>query len=330
MRTIWFLLGEKRPKPCIGVGWRSVVSPRTLALAAAQALAAALIAVTPAAAAPIPGGLFISQYSCETLNPTGFGTCSGSFPDTGDNGLLSGEAAWFLDHFGMFARASANSTDRTGSDTAGASGIFTIELLVPPQQGLAAGALAYFRLPYHLDGTVSVDWGDNFVSTPGGLVNTSITNIDFVWFSNVADGATGTQTTQRFENLHYTGNNHFSATINDNLLVQAPITVGQSFFLTESVVLTVHGESRVAPTIGFVQGDFLHTATIGPATILDSSFQPISNPLILSATGFDFANPNAAGPGPGGSVPGPGALAMVASGGLVLAIRRYWRKSEGG
>src|SRR5438046_1305585 len=83
----------------------------------ARLLVIGLGAVTSAAAGLVvlPGGTIAVNSTCGTS----FGTCSFGIPDPADNGLQTGALAWFQDHFGAFARVSANSTDRTGSDNAG-------------------------------------------------------------------------------------------------------------------------------------------------------------------------------------------------------------------
>jgi hypothetical protein len=150
---------------------------------------------------------------------------------------------------------------------------------------MAQGDPGVLELPYHLHGTVTSDWGDTFV---GGM-QTSFANASLAWSYSGVDN--GVQTVDvNLENEHWSGN-HLSVVVDRDVLARVPFHVGQIFYLSETAILTVSGESRVAPAVGFVEADFLHTATLSPAIVLDQFGNPLSNPVIESDSGFDFAHP---------------------------------------
>jgi hypothetical protein len=150
---------------------------------------------------------------------------------------------------------------------------------------MALGDPGVLELPYHLHGTVTSDWGDTFV---GGM-QASFANASLAWsYSSVENGMQTVD--ESLENENWSGN-HLSVVVDRHVLARVPFHVGQIFYLSETAILTVSGESRVAPAVGFVEADFLHTATLSPAIVLDKFGNPLSNPVIESDSGFDFAHP---------------------------------------
>jgi hypothetical protein len=285
-------------------------APRTsFAWSWARLLATGLFALASAAAGPLlPGGYFFSAAQCggSGWSFLGFGTCSSGTPYPGVSGDGLGQIGWSQDHFGIFARASANSTGNAGVDVlANPIAQWDMETMIPAQGSLGLGQIGTFVLPFHLDGSVNIDWGDVFV---GGF-NVATSSVDLAFgmhLTNSTDLVTFTQLDYR----HWTGNK-LTASVNDNLMFSAPFRVGEAFIFGESLSLRVHANSGAPPEIGSVQADFLHTGTIGQAVILDSSGNPVSNPLILSANGFDFGTSSSAPSVP--SVPEPGSLWLMAS-----------------
>jgi hypothetical protein len=117
-------------------------------------------------------------------------------------------------------------------------------------------------------------------------------------------------------------------TISRTFLMTIPFTFGDEFILRRTVMLAAGlGCVDCSAT---VSGDFRDTGVLEKATVLDSSGREVPGAIILSLSGFDYLNPATAeppgvpGPGPGGSVPAPGTLAMVACGSIMLALRRRW------
>jgi hypothetical protein len=150
---------------------------------------------------------------------------------------------------------------------------------------MALGAPGVLELPYHLHGTVTIDWGDNVVEG----VHVGGAKASLVWgyigFSN------GMPTVDaNLENESWSGN-HLSVVVDRDVVARVPFHVGQIFYFDNSAKLMVSGDSPVAPAVGFVEADFLHTATLGPAIVLDKFGNPLSNPVIESDSGFDFAHP---------------------------------------
>jgi hypothetical protein len=150
---------------------------------------------------------------------------------------------------------------------------------------MALGDPGVLELPYHLHGTVTSDWGDNFV----GGVHVGGAKASLGWsYSSVSNGVETVDV--NLENENWSGN-HLSVVVDRDFVARMPFHVGQIFYLTETAKLAVSGDSPVAPAVGFVEGDFLHTATLGPAIVLDKFGNPLSNPVIESDSGFDFAHP---------------------------------------
>jgi hypothetical protein len=104
-----------------------------------------------------------------------------------------------------------------------------------------------------------------------------------------------------------------SVVVDRDVVARVPFHVGQIFYLGETARLLVSGDSPVAPAVGFVEGDFLHTATLGPAIVLDKFGNPLSNPVIESDSGFDFAHPQ---------VPEPSSALLLATAVTGLAASR--------
>src|SRR5262249_48374983 len=143
---------------------------------------------------------------------TSFGDLSfGGFNNSG--GFDSAESRFFHDSFGLFARGSANTTNGYQQGGGFAEGTYLESVLVPPQQGMLAGDPGTLVLPFHLDGTVDIDWG----GAPGGA------SVRFQWsVSRVdADGLGSNSSTPLNMNLLWNAD-HLSQTINQNVTVPVP------------------------------------------------------------------------------------------------------------
>jgi len=264
----------------------------------------------------LPGGNIAVNSSCGTT----FGSCSSA--SSSGNDLTFEQLNWFENKFGVLGRVSSNLTQGANFENAGASANYLTDLMIPPQQNLKAGDLVTFQLPYYIDGTVAIDWGDNFaVDADGNLIDLTKTAVDFTLASEILNLQTGQPDVQHLEDRHYSGNNHLTDVISDNVLVSGVVTIGEPFEYSLFLYLNANANFTGTPTSGFVEGDFLHTGVMGPAIVLDSSGNPISNPLVLSANGFDFANPQGAA-----TVPEPSSIGMVLMAGLAVYILR--RKCE--
>jgi len=280
--------------------------------------AVALVALPAPAVLTNDLSVVTSSFPCEgdspiTGRPCGggttiksFGTTSYGAPDAG-NGFDFAQTAWFQDHFGLDARGSANSTENPGGGSGAADGSFFESLLVPVQPGLAQGDPGVPELPYHLHGTVTSDWGDNFVNG----VHVGGAKASLAWsYSSVSNGV---QTVDAFLEAESWSGNHLSVVVDRDMVARVPFHVGQIFYLGETANLLVSGSSPVAPAVGFVEADFLHTATLGPAIVLDKFGNPLSNPVIESDSGFDFAHPQ---------VPEPSSALLLATAVTSLAACR--------
>jgi hypothetical protein len=287
-----------------------------------------LLATAPTADATLTNDFsaLTEAGACKDVCPANiihsFGDVAYGAPDIG-NGFDSAESANVQNHFGAYARGSANSTADPGHGSGWAYGNFLISVLVPPQQGQPAGAPGTFVLPYHLDGTVTIDWAEVFA---GGFL-VSGANASLLWDVSSFNIDGSGSTLNRLANDHWSGN-HLSATVNRNVAATIPFLFGEIFYISETYSLVVDGHSSEAPAVGFVEADFLHTAILGPATVKDGLGNVLVDPIVLSDTGFDFEHPSGDGGG-APSVPEPSSLLLLSIGlaGLaVIARRRAYRR----
>jgi hypothetical protein len=206
------------------------------------------------------------------------------------NGFDAAESLNAQDHFGLFARGSTNSTAEPGAGTGWASGSFSLSVLIPPQQGHAAGTPGTLILPYHLHGTVTIDWGEVFID--GMLASGASAHLlwDITTFN--VDG-TGSEV-HHMANDTWSGND-VSVTVDRNVAAQVSFTFGTIFYISAGYYVTVNGYSLGPPAIGFVEADFLHTATLGPVTVEDGSAALVPDPVIVTDTGFAFATESSGG-----------------------------------
>jgi hypothetical protein len=103
-----------------------------------------------------------------------------------------------------------------------------------------------------------------------------------------------------------------------NITLNVPITLGVDQLLTTTFGTIVSADILVSE--GYrVTADFLNTATLSTALILDSSMNPIGGASLVSAGGYtygDLTNP------PPSAVPEPSTLALLLIGAGTAAVRR--------
>ena len=253
-----------------------------------------------------------------------FGSVStGGFNSTGGAG--NAQIDWFHDHFGLSASGSTNTTASDGAIHTGggeAFGNFLDTLTVPPQpaKGLNLGDPFIMDLLYHLDGTIHIDapaFETAFVSLrwdygfgPAGM---GVTLTPAVFGIGAARSLMSTD--------------ELFKVIDQDVILEIGFIVGEPFDFLESASLTavIGGVGGPGALVGVAEGDFLHTAILGGATVFDQFGHPVANPVVISDSGFDYVHPGAVG-GPG-SVPEPNSLLLAAAcfGGLLFGPRRRAR-----
>jgi hypothetical protein len=251
--------------------------------------------------------------TCPEVLTRGFGTTSsGGFNFSG--GFDEAKTAWFPDHFGAFARGAVNSTSNAQSGSGFANSITVESILIPPQQGMLQGDPGTFQLFYHLDGTVTIDVGQTF-SSQGDLLSGG--NVDLLWAWDSAPtpffntGVHGDKIDQGW------GGNSVSAVVNRDVVQSLPFQYGVLFYYENAVTVTAFAGSRIGPSEGFAEGDFFHTGTFNGVTLLDKNGNPITNPVVISDSGFDYVHPQASAvPEPSSAVPLGACL-----GGLLATLR---------
>jgi hypothetical protein len=263
-----------------------------------------------------------SNANCSTIFLTSFGTTSwgGSYAP-GFNG--NAQTAWYEDHFGLLARADGNTTGASGGATAFARGSLFQPVLIPAQAGMALGDPGVFRPQYHLDGSVSIDWGGNnncsvfyvgCVPTPGAQVSLQWT---FASYDN--PNGYGTPTAYGYLVQEQWQADHLTASVDRDVTPSMPFRYGETFYYAYEVTLFAGVGSSAPPSVGYAEGDFFHTGTLTGATVLDSFGNPIPNPVIISDSGLGLANSQ------GTAVPEPASVLLMggALGALILGCRRF-------
>jgi hypothetical protein len=249
---------------------------------------------------------------------------------TDNAGAAVARSVNFQDHFGLFARASANSTDADRGGEASAVGDWQMSFLIPAQQGIAAGTPGLLTLPYHLHGTIMSDWGETvFIDPATGPMQGSEANARFQWvYSSTASSGFSTAFDRTWVGPSFGvfGVPNFNVALDFDVALFVPFRFGEVFDFFQTFSVRVEGFSLFAPSVGFVEADLLQTATLRPAIVTDDSGNPLVDPIIISDTGFDFATLQP----PGASVPEPAAGALLALGLAVLGSRRRRHRAPDG
>jgi hypothetical protein len=244
--------------------------------------------LAPVNAGNITGGIFVATTQSVDDNTVyntldSFGTTSaGKFNSTG--AFETAQTAWFHDHFGMFARTSMDSTGGQGGFDY-AYGLWEESILIPPQQGTAQGDPGTLHLSIHLDGTVNIDVGVA-IEILNGAQYASSGRVTLQWALGGNDGF----------NIERTWiGNQVSAVFNFDRDVTMPFQFGVPFLFVNQFKLEseAHGTPD-GPSIGFAEGDFFHTGTLLGGAVFDQFGNRISNPLVISDSGFDYVNPQLA------------------------------------
>ena len=241
------------------------------------------------------------------VNILSFGsTSAGGFNSSG--AFDTAQAAWFQDHFGMFARTSMNSTGEAQGGFDIARGVLQEAMLIPPQQGTAQGDPGTFHLSYHLDGTVNIDVGVT-LDTGGQVV--SFGRVYFGWGFFAGEVGTPLASLGVAQTDTWLGT-QVSDVVNRDVDVPIPFRFGNPFYYATEFRLEAGAGSPIAPSTGFAEGDFSHTGTLLGGAVFDQFGNRISNPIVISDSGFDYVN----------AVPEPSTLVMLLAAGTALLFTR--------
>ncbi len=243
------------------------------------------------------------------VNLSSFGTTSaGGFNSSG--AFDTAQAAWFQGHFGMFARASMNSTTGSQSGFGVAHAYYQEAMLIDPQQGTAQGDPGTLHLFYHLDGTVNIDVGVTLDSQGHDL---SDGRVFFGWgfFAGPSAGTADLVSLGVTQQGTWHGN-QASAVVNLDVDVPIHFQFGVPFYYATEFRLEVSAGSVIGPSTGFAEGDFLHTGTLLGGAVFDQFGDRLSNPSVISDSGFDYINPQSES-----AVPEPSTLILSS---IVLGV----------
>ena len=240
-----------------------------------------------------------------------YGTTGYGKPSVSPGFLVNAQTAWFPEQFGMFARADANTTGNSGGATSYASGFLFEPVLIPAQAGMNDGDAGVFAPHFHVEGSVNIDWSG--FNVPGsGVVGGGVDFIFQVATFNNPVGSGGATFIDTFLDERWRSD-HLTVQVDQDFTALIPFRFGEVFYFQEFVQLSAQVFSANPPSVGFAQGDFLHTGKLTGTTIFDKDGNPLANPFIDS--GINFINPNTS------AVPVPSSIlllgtALVGVGGL--------------
>jgi hypothetical protein len=223
---------------------------------------------------------------------------------------------WFHDHFGLLAEGDTNTMASDGAIHSGgglAFGVFFDTLTVAPLPvfGVNLGDPGLMQLKYHLDGTIHI-------SAPA--FETAIVHLNWDYgFAPTGMGVTATPAVFPIGAARsLMSTDELFKTIDQDVTLEIGFIFGEPFDFLESVSLTavIGGIADSGALVGVAEGDFLHTAILGGAVVLDQFGHPVPDPVVMSDSGFDYVHPGAVGPG---SAPEPSSALLLAVG-LVGAL----------
>jgi hypothetical protein len=300
--------GPARRSPVPFEGWGRFINTQEHAMRN-QIIGWLAVLFGSAGLAPVNAGNITSDLvaftSSETrdsgpINLFSFGTTSaGGFNTTGAHD--NAQTAWFQDHFGMYGRTSMNSTGEGQGGFDIAHSFLQESMLIPPQQGMAQGDSGTFHLSYHLDGTVNIDVGVTLA--PGSEQVVSFGRVFYGWGFFAGDVGAPLVNIGVAQNTWL--GNQISDVVDRDVDVPIPFQFGVPFYYATEFRLEVGAGSTFAPSTGFAEGDFLHTGTLLGGAVFDQFGDRLSNPLVISDSGFDYVNPQAES-----AVPEPSTLVM--------------------
>ncbi|MBV9742512.1 MAG: hypothetical protein JO099_02010 [Acidobacteriia bacterium] len=180
-----------------------------------------------------------------------------------------------------------------------------------------------FVLPVHLKGSVGISYtipNTTFNEPPEALVHLQFACIAYV-------GIQDTCNIQDPDRTDYTQPTNIDETILFEANTQPGVPFFFEYYFREFSIASLGLNSADSWQAG-VLGDFSHTGAVQPAEVLDANGNVIENPVITSASGYDYLHPV----GPQTPVPEPRATGLVAGllGALWVAARRrvhamrYW------
>jgi hypothetical protein len=255
-----------------------------------------------------------SQTSCTpvTFSPalTTFGTVSaGGFNGSGGSDLA--QTAFFHDHFNLYARGSANTTEggQFGGGYSGGSYFESVLVTAPAGLHILPGDPGMFELPLHVHGTVTLDLA-GFPNNASARFQLGVNSVDTV--TNIGH--------IEVNYLQTWNSDHLTDTLNQDFTSFIPFTFGSPFYIgvtvnTEAWVGTI-GAGGVE--VGFAESDFSHTGVFGPAIVFDQFGNPVTGATVTSDSGYDYLSPSGAVT----AAPEPGTLAPFALASIALAALR--------
>jgi hypothetical protein len=194
-------------------------------------------------------------------------------------------------------------------------------MLIAPQQGTVQGDSGTLDLFYHLDGTVNIDVGVTLDSLGRDV---SFGRVFYGWGFFAGDSAATLVSLGVTQQNTWLGN-QVSAVVNLDVDVPIHFQFGVPFYYATEFRLEAGAGSTLAPSTGFAEGDFLHTGTLLGGAVFDQFGDRLSNPSVISDSGFDFINPRSES-----AVPEPATVIMLLFGaGSWLGMRVCRRRPAG-
>jgi hypothetical protein len=294
-------------------------------------LAALSVPCAGGAAADVTTEAVLGTYS--NVAPVDSGVQSGTNPST----AAASTSFSFPAYSGSFD-ASAAVTDELTAHDAHVSAYVSLEgtsavgtfVNVPVQAnayadfydtitGVGLAAPAHLRIPFHLTGVVTIDYGlpPGYSLAFAILFERSFCSATTVGGEDLGGCSLAFDSNDQYY-LVWNANTHAPVGVDEPGTLDVPLVPGDPTQLR----LELHARAQyAAPTqepgttlTGIAIGDFSHTGVLGPAVVVDGGGQPIPGVTLLSASGYDYA---------AGTAPEPDAAAAgILAAGLLLARRR--------